>query len=90
MCRHVEISTESKVEKSKVVKDAGGVGMVLIDERDQDVAIPFMIPSAIVGRKTGERILSYLKSTRFVLYLKKDGIFFERVLLFEHHFCGYH
>nr|XP_027192108.1 subtilisin-like protease SBT5.3 isoform X2 [Cicer arietinum] len=63
VCRHVESSTESKVAKSKVVKDAGGVGMVLIDETDQDVAIPFLIPSAIVGMKTGEKILSYLKTT---------------------------
>ncbi|KAJ1442158.1 Peptidase S8/S53 domain [Sesbania bispinosa] len=64
VCRHVESSTESKVAKSKVVKEAGGVGMILIVETDQDVATPFVIPSAIVGKKTGERILSYLKTTR--------------------------
>ncbi|CAK8561845.1 unnamed protein product [Lathyrus sativus] len=64
VCRHVESSTDSKVKKSKVVKEAGGVGMILIDETDQDVAIPFVIPSAIVGKKTGEKILSYLKTTR--------------------------
>ncbi|KAL2334145.1 hypothetical protein Fmac_015358 [Flemingia macrophylla] len=64
VCRHVESSTESKVQKSKIVKNAGGVGMILIDEMDQDVAIPFVIPSAIVGKKTGERILSYLRTTR--------------------------
>lgn len=68
VCRHAESSTESKVQKSKIVKNAGGVGMILIDERDQDVAIPFVIPSAIVGKKTGGQILSYLKTTRFVLY----------------------
>jgi hypothetical protein len=60
----------SKLEKSKVVKEAGGVGMILIDETDQGVAIPFVIPSAIVRSKTGEQILSYINSTRFaVLYL---------------------
>ncbi|KAL5172975.1 Subtilisin-like protease SBT3.5 [Glycine soja] len=64
VCRHAESSTESKVEKSKIVKAAGGVGMILIDETDQDVAIPFVIPSAIVGKKTGEKILSYLRTTR--------------------------
>ncbi|XP_061355134.1 subtilisin-like serine-protease S isoform X2 [Gastrolobium bilobum] len=67
VCRHVESSTESKVAKSKIVKEAGGVGMILIDETDQDVAIPFVIPSAIVGRKIGEKILSYLKRTRMPL-----------------------
>lgn len=69
VCRHAESSTESKVEKSKIVKAAGGVGMILIDETDQDVAIPFVIPSAIVGNKIGEKILSYLRTTRFVFFL---------------------
>lgn len=67
VCRRAESSTESKLEKSKVVKEAGGVGMILIDEMDQDVAIPFVIPSAVVGRKRGEQILSYINSTRFVV-----------------------
>ncbi|KAH1234330.1 Subtilisin-like protease SBT3.3 [Glycine max] len=69
VCRHAESSTESKVLKSKIVKAAGGVGMILIDETDQDVAIPFVIPSAIVGNKIGEKILSYLRTTRFVFFL---------------------
>ncbi|KAK1388218.1 hypothetical protein POM88_016396 [Heracleum sosnowskyi] len=40
--RHVESSTESKLQKSVVVKEAGGVGMILIDEADKDVAIPLV------------------------------------------------
>lgn len=63
VCRHDEGSMASKLEKSKVVKEAGGVGMILIDETDQGVAIPFVIPSAIVRSKTGEQILSYINST---------------------------
>lgn len=66
VCHHAESSTESKLAKSKVVKEAGGVGMVLIDDADKDVAIPFIIPSAIVGRRIGEKILSYINGTRFV------------------------
>ncbi|KAG8662937.1 hypothetical protein MANES_01G158500v8 [Manihot esculenta] len=64
VCRHAESSTESKLAKSTVVKEAGGVGMVLIDEADQDVAIPFLIPSAIVGKEIGNKILSYINGTR--------------------------
>lgn len=72
MCRQAEGLTESKLEKSKVVKEAGGVGMILIDETYQDIAIPFVIPSAVVGKKTGEQILSYINNTRYVvLYLIK-------------------
>ncbi|XP_065857433.1 subtilisin-like serine-protease S [Euphorbia lathyris] len=64
VCRHAESSSESKVEKSRVVKEAGGIGMILIDEADQQVAIPFIIPAAIVGQKTGNKILSYISDTR--------------------------
>lgn len=77
VCRHVERSTESKVAKSKIVKEAGGVGMILIDETDQDVAIPFVIPSAIVGKKKGQKILSYLKTTRFVYSLQITYTFMD-------------
>ncbi|KAJ7953265.1 Subtilisin-like protease [Quillaja saponaria] len=64
VCRQAESSVESKLEKSKVVKQAGGAGMILIDETDMEVAIPFIIPSAIVGRGMGEQILSYTRTTR--------------------------
>ncbi|XAR73648.1 Cucumisin [Bertholletia excelsa] len=64
VCRHAGSSTESKLVKSRVVKAAGGVGMILIDEADKDVAIPFVIPAAIVGKQTGNKILSYIRHSR--------------------------
>ncbi|KAI8019154.1 Subtilisin-like protease SBT5.3 [Camellia lanceoleosa] len=64
VCRHVGISTESKLEKSRVVKAAGGVGMILVDEEEERVAIPFVIPAAIVGTTIGNKILSYINRTR--------------------------
>ncbi|KAK6288332.1 hypothetical protein POUND7_014511 [Theobroma cacao] len=64
VCRHAEGSSESKLAKSEVVKEAGGVGMILIDEADKDVAVPFVIPAAIVGRITGDKIISYVNQTR--------------------------
>lgn len=67
VCRHAESSLESKREKSIVVKEVGAAGMILIDEEDKNVAIPFVLPSAIVGRRTGAQILSYINRTRFVL-----------------------
>lgn len=70
VCRQDDDSTESKLAKAEVVKEAGGVGMILIDDADKDVAIPFKIPSAIVGRVTGDKILSYINHTRFVLQFK--------------------
>ncbi|XP_071728035.1 subtilisin-like serine-protease S [Rutidosis leptorrhynchoides] len=63
LCRHAERSSESKVAKSQIVKAAGRVGMILVDDA-VDVAIPFVIPAAIVGSKIGRRILSYINNTR--------------------------
>ncbi|KAF8405614.1 hypothetical protein HHK36_010521 [Tetracentron sinense] len=63
VCRYAESSLESKLAKSVVVKEAGGVGMILIDEADKDVAIPFVIPAAIVGRQIGDRVLTYINHT---------------------------
>ncbi|KAG5529910.1 hypothetical protein RHGRI_030330 [Rhododendron griersonianum] len=64
VCQHAESSTESKLAKSKIVQAAGGVGMILVDEADKDVAIPFVIPAAVVGKRTGNKILSYINRTR--------------------------
>ncbi|KAI8536719.1 hypothetical protein RHMOL_Rhmol10G0278800 [Rhododendron molle] len=64
VCRHAESSTESKLAKSKIVQAAGGVGMILVDEAGKDVAIPFVIPAAVVGKRTGNKILSYINRTR--------------------------
>ncbi|CAL0314251.1 unnamed protein product [Lupinus luteus] len=63
VCRHVERSTKSKIEKSKIVQKAGGAGLILIDETKAGIAVPFVIPGATVTNKTGEEILSYIKST---------------------------
>ncbi|KAF3788915.1 CO(2)-response secreted protease [Nymphaea thermarum] len=63
VCRHADSSADSKLAKSVVVKAAGGVGMILVDEQDKDVAIPFVIPAATVGTKAGNMILSYINNT---------------------------
>lgn len=68
VCRHADSSADSKLAKSVVVKAAGGVGMILVDEQDKDVAIPFVIPAATVGTRAGNLILSYINNTRFIPY----------------------
>lgn len=73
VCRHAGSSTESKLAKGAVVKEAGGVGMILIDEADRDVAIPFTIPAAIVGNRVGYKILSYINNSRFAVYFMMES-----------------
>ncbi|KAJ6814465.1 subtilisin-like protease SBT5.3 [Iris pallida] len=64
VCRYSGSSSESRMGKSLVVKRAGGVGTILIDETEQGIASPFAIPAVSVGRAVGEKILSYVNSTR--------------------------
>lgn len=68
VCLHAGSSSESKMEKSIIVKEAGGVGMILIDDADKGVAIPFVIPAATVGKKIGNKILAYINNTRFTSF----------------------
>lgn len=64
VCRHSQDMLESKLAKSKVVQAAGGAGMVLIDQLDRSMGVSFVIPAVIVDNRDGQRILSYINSTR--------------------------
>lgn len=65
ICRHTKGSSESRVSTSMVVKEAGAAGMILIDEMGDHVANHFAVPGTTVGKEIGDKILSYIKSTRF-------------------------
>ncbi|XP_047314915.1 subtilisin-like serine-protease S [Impatiens glandulifera] len=66
VCQHSGSSSESKLAKSKEVKKAGGIGMILVDDVNKEVAIPFVIPAATVGKNIGDKILAYVNNnTRF-------------------------
>ena len=67
VCNHAQDVSESKLAKSRVVKAAGGVGMVLISELDKAMGVNFVIPGAIVGSKAGTTVLSYMNSTRYLI-----------------------
>ncbi|XP_020596779.1 subtilisin-like protease SBT5.3 [Phalaenopsis equestris] len=61
ICHHSGSYSESRIGKSIVVRKVGGVGMILVDDIEDDVALPFVIPAATVGKKAGERIQYYVK-----------------------------
>jgi hypothetical protein len=66
ICRRTGGASESRVSTSMIVKEAGAAGMILIDEIGDHVATHFAVPGTAVGKEMGDRILSYIKSTRFV------------------------
>ncbi|MBA0745874.1 hypothetical protein Gogos_008433 [Gossypium gossypioides] len=57
----------ARVQKGVVVKDAGGIGMILTNTDtfgEELVADAHLLPSAAVGQKTGDAIKKYISSTR--------------------------
>lgn len=57
----------ARVEKGEVVKEAGGVGMILANTEasgEELVADSHLLPAVAVGRKMGDIIREYVKTTR--------------------------
>ncbi|RWV90588.1 hypothetical protein GW17_00047195 [Ensete ventricosum] len=54
--RHSGSAAEPRFGKSLVVEKAGGLGMVMIDEEENDVAIPFAIPAVTVRKEIRNKI----------------------------------
>ncbi|EFJ05953.1 hypothetical protein SELMODRAFT_236650 [Selaginella moellendorffii] len=64
VCMHPQDSLDTKVGKSDLVLSAGGKGMILIDQADSGLAVPFALPATLLGPKDGAAILSYINSTK--------------------------
>ncbi|XP_024538043.1 subtilisin-like protease SBT1.7 [Selaginella moellendorffii] len=55
---------DSRPLKSLVIKQLGGVGMILVDEIAKDIAESYFLPATNVGAKEGAVIATYLNQTR--------------------------
>ncbi|XP_076922068.1 subtilisin-like protease SBT1.8 [Bidens hawaiensis] len=65
-----------RVEKGQVVKEAGGVGMILgntAESGEELVADSHLLPAVAVGRKIGDQIREYLKTEAKPMALLKFG-----------------
>ena len=63
----LDIGMNSRVEKGEVVRDAGGVGMILanVATNDEDlVANSHLLLAVAVGCKAGDLIKKYVRSDR--------------------------
>ncbi|KAL5999336.1 hypothetical protein ACLOJK_040796 [Asimina triloba] len=60
----IEIVLDSRTDKSVVAKEAGGVGMVLIDPVASDVGFEFVIPATSIGAEDAEELQAYLATQK--------------------------
>ncbi|TKY67080.1 Subtilisin protease SBT5.3 [Spatholobus suberectus] len=60
----IEKFTDDRGEKAKVVRQGGGVGMVLIDHNAKDIGFQFVIPSTLIGQDAVEELQAYIKTEK--------------------------
>ncbi|KAK9280372.1 hypothetical protein L1049_014061 [Liquidambar formosana] len=60
----LEKITEIRIEISIFVRQAGGVGMILIDPAAKDVGFQFVIPSTLIGQEEAEDLQAYMATEK--------------------------
>ncbi|KAI3896298.1 hypothetical protein MKX03_009662 [Papaver bracteatum] len=65
----IETATDNRREKGIVVRDGGGVGMILIDPLLIDVGFQFVIPATLIGQNEALVLQEYLSTEKTILIL---------------------
>ncbi|KAL4182563.1 hypothetical protein AMTRI_Chr11g150720 [Amborella trichopoda] len=60
----IEKITENRTAKSEVVKEGGGVGMILVDPIAKDVGFQFVIPATVIGQEEALELQTYLSTEK--------------------------
>ncbi|KAI5388788.1 hypothetical protein KIW84_074448 [Lathyrus oleraceus] len=60
----IENFTDKRQEKSIIVKQGGGVGMILIDHNAKEVGFQFVIPSTLIGQDAVEELEAYINTDK--------------------------
>uniref|UniRef100_A0A2N9ITZ6 Subtilisin-like protease fibronectin type-III domain-containing protein n=1 Tax=Fagus sylvatica TaxID=28930 RepID=A0A2N9ITZ6_FAGSY len=60
----IETFTDNRSEKSIFLRDAGAVGMILIDSAFKDVGFQFVIPGTLIGQEETEELQAYMISEK--------------------------
>lgn len=59
-----ETFTDNRMEKSIVVRQGGGVGMILVDPFLKDVGFQFVIPATLIGQEAAAELQAYMTTTK--------------------------
>ncbi|KAK9153713.1 hypothetical protein Sjap_001193 [Stephania japonica] len=64
----LETIQDNRLKKSIVVKEGGGVGMILIDPLAKELGFQFVIPATLIGQAEAEVLQAYLTMEKYVIY----------------------
>ncbi|KAM0996842.1 hypothetical protein ACFX2C_006797 [Malus domestica] len=59
-----ETFTDNRKSKSVVVKEGGGVGMILVDPFLKDVGFQFVIPGTLIGQEEAQELQAYMTTEK--------------------------
>ncbi|KAL6196153.1 hypothetical protein ACLB2K_031768 [Fragaria x ananassa] len=59
-----ETFTDNRREKSIVVRQGGGVGMILVDPFLKDVGFQFVIPATLIGQEEAAQLQAYMMTAK--------------------------
>ncbi|KAK7263384.1 hypothetical protein RJT34_30973 [Clitoria ternatea] len=60
----IEKFSDERREKAIIVRQGGGVGMILIDHNAKDIGFQFGIPSTLIGQDAVEELKTYIKTEK--------------------------
>lgn len=63
VCKIQEV-LENRRDKAATIKDAGGIGMILIDAVGKDVAFQFVIPGTVIDPVAAIELQAYMERTK--------------------------
>ncbi|CAA3027153.1 subtilisin-like protease [Olea europaea subsp. europaea] len=56
----LELLTDNRREKGIIVKQGGGVGIILVDPLAKDIEIQFVLPGTMIGQEEGAQLREYM------------------------------
>lgn len=56
----IETVNDNRNEKSIFLREAGAVGMILVDPLVKDVGFQFVIPGTLIGQEEAEELQAYM------------------------------
>lgn len=60
----IETVLDDRKEKSIVIRQGGGVGMILIDPSAKDVGFQFVLPATLIGQEEATLLQEYMASEK--------------------------
>jgi hypothetical protein len=60
----IEKFTDKRGEKAIIIRQGGGVGMILIDHNAKEVGFQFVIPTTLIGQDAVEELQAYINTDK--------------------------